>query len=406
MNVLWAWIGLESSINWRSPLSQRELAKLLKQDGYPISQPHISKMQDAVRYLLPAIPNTLYAGLGKPQIEKLTVLRRASERAWLKHAGAGGQEINHEHLFQEVLSAFDQDEFIYERFQDELLHKMGQLLGQDYNSLRLDVLDPDRPNAAVRLPVSTQASGLAQSLREPVQEDASAQPEQYQLDSSDELQREQITANTLSPISGESALTKTIKEQLAQSNVETFPNFEQACIPVQAGEAHPVADLWNIECAVDSPESLRQTIFGLVQDIASEVGLPLEHLGESEWGIGFVCVRPEGWGSDLFAGSPKDLSPDAYTLLNVLDGFSGRFAPALNMLRGTSGVPVPPEMNGYRFLAELGQLLLGSSLLNSQPASSVGRLSDVALVKLFRVIRLARRLIELESNQFSCEVIQ
>ncbi|MFP3507850.1 hypothetical protein SB786_37060, partial [Burkholderia sp. SIMBA_062] len=74
-----------------APLSQRELARLLKQDGYPISQPHISKMQDAVRYLLPAIPNTLYAGLGKPQIEKLTVLRRASERAWLKHSGSSIQ---------------------------------------------------------------------------------------------------------------------------------------------------------------------------------------------------------------------------------------------------------------------------------------------------------------------------
>lgn len=400
-----------------APLSQRELAKLLKQDGYPISQPHISKMQDAVRYLLPAIPNTLYAGLGKPQIEKLTGLRRASERAWLKHAGAGGQECSHEHLFQEILSAFDHEDFIYERFQDELLHKMGQLLGQDYNSLKLDVLDPDRPNAAVRLPVSTQTTELAQSLRELVREVTHAQPvsdevrgqtfsserfphpEQLQLNPSDEKQRERMTANKLSSIS----------EQLAQSSGETIPSFELGglqSIPVLAGGVHPVADLWDIERAIDSPKGLRQTILVLAQDIASEVGLPLEYLGESEWGIGFVCVRPESWGSDLFAGSPKDLNPDAYALLNVLDGLSGRFAPALNMLRSSSGAPMPPEMNGYRFLAELGQLLLGSSLLNSQPASAVGRLSDVALIKLFRVIRLARRLIELESNQFSCEVIQ
>lgn len=410
-----------------APLSQRELAKLLKQDGYPISQPHISKMQDAVRYLLPAIPNTLYAGLGKPQIEKLTGLRRASERAWLKHAGAGGQECSHEHLFQEILSAFDHEEFIYERFQDELLHKMGQLLGQDYNSLRLDVLDPDRPNAAVRLPVSTQATELAQSLREPVGEVTHAQPvsdesrgqafssepfahpEQLQLKSSDEQQRERMTADKLSPISGVTARTQSIKEQLAQSTGEKIPNIELGhlqSVPVLAGGVHPVADLWDVEPAIDSPESLRQTILGLVQDIASEVGLSHEHFGESEWGIGFVCVRPEDWGNDLFAGSPKDLSPEAYTFLNVLDGLSGRFAPALNMLRSSTGAPVSPEMNGYRFLAELGQLLLGSSLLNSQPASSVGRLSDVALIKLFRVIRLARRLIELESNQFSCEVIQ
>jgi len=134
--------------------------------------------------------------------------------------------------------------------------------------------------------------------------------------------------------------------------------------------------------------------------------LPLDHLAESDWGVGYVCLRPQDWGSDLFAGPPKGLSPEAYTLLNLLDGLSGRFAPALNMLRDDSNAAEHPEMNSYRFLAELGHVLLGNALLKSQPASLAGRLSDVALVKLFRVIRLGRRLIELESNQTSCDVIQ
>jgi len=125
-------------------LSQRELAKRLMADGYPVSQSHISKMQDTLRYLLPAIPNTLYAGLGKPQIEKLTALRRSSERTWLKYAGAVGQAMDHAPLFQETLALFDQGDFSYERFQDELLHKMAQLLGQDYNALKLDLLEPER----------------------------------------------------------------------------------------------------------------------------------------------------------------------------------------------------------------------------------------------------------------------
>lgn len=410
-----------------APLSQRELAKLLKQDGYPISQSHISKMQDAVRYLLPAIPNTLYAGLGKPQIEKLTVLRRASERAWLKHAGSSIQELNHEHLFQEVLSAFDSSEFIYERFQDELLHKMGQLLGQDYNNLRLDVLDPDRPPSAARVPSITPTSELSQTSKVVVPEathtqsvSASAgeqayspeslvQPEQPQLSLLQDQQRERIASNTISPISGVTARTQAIKVQLAQATGETIPTFEQAClesIPIQAGGVHPFADLWYIERAVDSPEGLRQAVFGLVQDIAREVGLPLDHLAESDWGVGYVCLRPQDWGSDLFAGPPKGLSPEAYTLLNLLDGLSGRFAPALNMLRDDSNAAEHPEMNSYRFLAELGHVLLGNAFLKSQPASVSDRLSDVALVKLFRVIRLGRRLIELESNQTSCDVIQ
>ena len=61
-------------------LSQSELARRLKADGYPVPQPHISRMQEAIQYLLPAIPNVLYGGLGRHQVEQLTGLRRAGAR--------------------------------------------------------------------------------------------------------------------------------------------------------------------------------------------------------------------------------------------------------------------------------------------------------------------------------------
>lgn len=67
------------------PLTQMELARRLTQDGYPISQQHISRMQEAVRYLLPAIPSVLYAGLGKPQIERLSALRKAAARIYVQN---------------------------------------------------------------------------------------------------------------------------------------------------------------------------------------------------------------------------------------------------------------------------------------------------------------------------------
>lgn len=38
------------------PMTQVELARRLAADGYPVPQPHISRMRDAVQYLLPAIP--------------------------------------------------------------------------------------------------------------------------------------------------------------------------------------------------------------------------------------------------------------------------------------------------------------------------------------------------------------
>ncbi len=45
-------------------LSQSELARRLAADGFPVQRSHITRMADAVRYLLPAIPTVLYGGLG------------------------------------------------------------------------------------------------------------------------------------------------------------------------------------------------------------------------------------------------------------------------------------------------------------------------------------------------------
>jgi hypothetical protein len=68
------------------PLSQSELARRLTADGFPLPQSHISRMQDAVHYLLPAIPTLLYGGLGRHQVERLAVLRKACERTWERRA--------------------------------------------------------------------------------------------------------------------------------------------------------------------------------------------------------------------------------------------------------------------------------------------------------------------------------
>ena len=62
-------------------LSQSELARRLTADGYPVPQSHISRMNDAVRYLLPAIPNLLYGGLGRHQVMSLYTTHAVSSRS-------------------------------------------------------------------------------------------------------------------------------------------------------------------------------------------------------------------------------------------------------------------------------------------------------------------------------------
>ncbi|MFY0992322.1 ParB family protein [Halomonas sp. C05BenzN] len=63
-------------------LSQRELVKRLSEDGYQVAQSHISKMLYTVEHLLPTLPNTLYSGLGRPQVEKLISYREACRLIW------------------------------------------------------------------------------------------------------------------------------------------------------------------------------------------------------------------------------------------------------------------------------------------------------------------------------------
>ncbi|CAM7450671.1 ParB family protein [Enterobacter intestinihominis] len=130
-------------------LSQRELAEHLKNDGYPINQSHISRMEQALEYLLPCIPEVLYAGMGRSQVEKLLSLRSASLHLWQRHAD--GDACSFDNLFSSALSLFNDqpEDFAIERVQDELLGLMSQELNVDYNLLLLDVDPSEQKRQAV-----------------------------------------------------------------------------------------------------------------------------------------------------------------------------------------------------------------------------------------------------------------
>lgn len=388
-------------------LTQRELAQRLADDGYPVSQPHISKMQDAVTFLLPAIPKLLYAGLGKPQIERLTALRRSGEKVWQQYAEAD-ERIDFASLFQDVLATFDETaDFKVDRFQDELIHQMQQPLGKDYNWLKMDLLESRSSTAEPpnRRPESGAPSALPESTGAPPTVTAPAERSQRKLepksgraehlppashpDSPDpealgqEESQALIDAHVISPIAGLTERTQAMKRQLAQATGEPIPDFAQAClhaIPVQVGGLHPITDLWYIERQLDEPDTLRQQIAGLVSDIVQGEDLQCR-VEPSDSGIGFLLDR------SVDAQSPAS----GETLVNLLDALSGRFALVRDMPEAAEA-----DFSEFQFAAELGQLLLGRSGIGDTDPGSEPRIGDEALVKLFRVIRLARRLIDLE----------
>lgn len=140
-------------------LTQVDLARRLSLDGYPVQQSHISRMRDAVQYLLPAIPTVLYGGLGRHQVERLAVLRKAGERIWEQHAQGKALSTDFATLFQDMLQAFDGDAatFSLPRVQDELIGQISEWLGINYDSLALDIDNTERRQAALlREPASVE----------------------------------------------------------------------------------------------------------------------------------------------------------------------------------------------------------------------------------------------------------
>jgi len=134
------------------PLSQSELARRLNADGYPIQQSHISRMSDAVRYLLPAIPTVLYAGLGRHQVERLAVMRSMGKLVWERHAQDRELTVDFDGFFQDVLAQFDAqgDAFSVPRVQDELVGEMTELFGVSYDMLTFELTEPDVRQHALR----------------------------------------------------------------------------------------------------------------------------------------------------------------------------------------------------------------------------------------------------------------
>lgn len=418
-------------------LTQSELARRLTADGYPITQPHISRMQDAVHYLLPAIPSILYGGLGKPQIERLASLRRGAERAWERSVKEKPQTVDFPTLWQDVLASFEvaPGEFSAERAQDELIGQMAELLGVQYDALALEIVDAEAGQRArsreLVLSVASQSTARETSAtsenRSPAHpaHNAPTPPANPQVSRSgvpamppgrvagrdsarppevdrrrpgtETEQNARIEAHIVSPVESTERL-RAIEKTIAEATGESAPDFRSnvlRAVPVQAGGLYPISDVWYIDPNLDDPQRLRIHIAQLAREIANEAGLAA-CIDSTKEGIGYLCMRPQV-GKD----SPSGILGRA--VLSLLGTLSAGYLPPPSAGRTPSAGSTPPSgrspratIDGVRLIDDLAPLLVGPA--PTRGAKGSVRLSDAGLVKLFRLIRLARRLLEWESR--------
>ncbi|MFP9494536.1 ParB family protein [Pectobacterium brasiliense] len=397
-------------------LSQSELARRLRADGYPVPQPHISRMQEAIQYLLPAIPTVLYAGLGRHQVEQLTSLRRAAERAWSARSTNTHHHIDFTTVFQDVLVMFDSTpgNFSVQRVQDELIGQMADLLEMEYDTLAFEITDADRrwqllgnetpaaePGAStlqekMPLPVTppgvTSESTSPRNIEPSTTDKASAQPgsppsepvgrtSQDKSAAGNDEHAALLQQHVVSP-AGTTERLQSIQRLVAGHTGEALPDFERnvlQSIPIQADSLYPITDIWHIEASLDEPSRLRTHIAQFAAEIAHEVGAQ-DAIEPYENGIGFSCK---------YADDRVNTDTSASMVLALLHALSAPYLPAINPLSDTA----PSIRFGL-----LGHLLQGILDASNDANDAPQRLNDSALVKLFRLLRLTRRLIDIENG--------
>ncbi|EIP0271449.1 ParB family protein [Salmonella enterica] len=127
----------------------RELSDLLKLEGYPIHYSMISRMEHTVEFLYPYMPGLLTSGLGKHQIETLLNLRTDALNLWQQYSVMTETDSDFNEVFGQVSALFDDPElYSFEMFRDEFIGMLVNALPHpslNYDRWLLE-LDPKARN--------------------------------------------------------------------------------------------------------------------------------------------------------------------------------------------------------------------------------------------------------------------
>lgn len=104
-------------------LSQRQMEEVFKKRGFALSHSMISKMGYAVEVLWPVMPKALAAGLGRPQVEKIRALERATRDIW--HRRQLGDDTVFDAVFAELCRRHDSPEWDIQPLRDALENEIA-----------------------------------------------------------------------------------------------------------------------------------------------------------------------------------------------------------------------------------------------------------------------------------------
>lgn len=389
--------------------SHRQLSERLKKDGYSISHPVLVRMEQCLTLLYPLIPNILLSGVGKPQIEKLLTLRSKALAFWQKQNKMEGE---FDTLWQAVLSPLDAEPraFNLSQVQDELISAMVTALEHTvtYENIYFEIdLDEHKQRrrekefqsslknndgeAITGKVISSKAvSGLSGNKAPEVKTDSvksdkkispssqntespSYQENKHNInvvdsgDLTDETSSPSEPADTdyralFDPFGMKPGLS--LREQQAaraEHNGLTFANSGH----------QPVTDIWQIFPAFDSFKRLAQEANGLAYDILRGAGLNPKTL-------------------ITYPRAQDDITDFTFTIEPLpLEAVGNPLSESLYELVAMLASDNHQEMLSWTIPETL---LVGNAM-----ESAV--ISDILLVKIYRLIRITRRMRHLQHNE-------
>lgn len=405
------------------PVSLRELSTLLTAEGYPVHNSSISRMEDAVQYLYPYMPHLLETGLGRPQILQLLAMRSHAETTWQKHCITQDSNQPFDTVFGDVCRHFDSPEvYSLDMFRDELIGALIKalphpLLNYDRWLLELDPKEQNRRKhlgelASTSTPELLDKASTVVLAPELQQEENGGLPStesevpgggsslvldsallESAGDSDNELQgvQDEVIPSTQteprvetqpdlygapSVLSGDvetllDGENTTVNEPLLpgshestapHNNTETQPNQAVTLaseVPFAGVGLEPVSTIWAISALQDDIEHLQVITFRLAFELAEVAGCEAE-----------------------IKADKADLQAAGYALTAERPS---RFTALLLTLAGNN----PDGASSSSF---------NDALIGSENAADWPLLDDIHAVKMMRLIRVLRRLRELQRD--------
>ncbi|ELH9326166.1 ParB family protein [Salmonella enterica] len=421
-------------------VSLRELSDLLGQQGYPIHYSLISRMIHTVEYLYPFMPDLLASGLGKHQIETLLNLRTDALKVWQQYSVMTETDSDFNEVFGRVCAQFDDPEsYSFEMFRDEFIGTLVNVLphpslNYDRWLLELDpkarnqrmlfgepepvaphLVEADRQawqNASASLSgaendenqqsnsssdsmlISTSNNGAVLSPQPDSDNDDDGTGEGFGSSESPRLPKVEIQSDLLggpavlsgdipfgepqlapdvgniavmaSAFAGAQALltadTSSDGDNPADDNTSDIPLLPAAPALSSVAFANvglePVSDIWAISALQDDIEHLQDMAYRLVFELAEAMGCEMDVSEDKSAGAAGFAVSEHGGEFALF-------------------------------LAGLSGHLPNRQFNMFMFCL---------NFIGTQSAGDTPVFDDVHVVKTLRLIRVIRRLRELQRN--------